>query len=81
MTTNVKEDIENKIHELTKMVIENHESGNDDPENLIHPDFITALEALGTLQQEGDISADVMQELNDLYKKHKTIYENAGNTV
>jgi len=75
MKTAKKNRIEEKIHKINEMVIDNHENGRVDPDELIHPDFIRGIEALDNLQEHDEISKEDMQELNDLYDKHKKIME------
>lgn len=72
---NFQNEIEEKIHTLTELIIDNDENGYDESDELIHPDFIRGLEALGQLQQNGDIDDEEMIELNKLYEKHKRINE------
>ncbi len=69
------EEQEEKIHTLAELVIDNDEEGRDEVEELIHPDFISAMEALAELQKQGDLSKKTMKEVNDLYRKHKSIME------
>lgn len=80
-TNNKAEEQEEKIHTLAELVIDNDEEGHDEVEELIHPDFISAIEALAELQEEGNLSKQTMEEVNELYKKHKEINENAGKEV
>lgn len=77
MNSNSKaEDQEERIHTLAELVIDNDEEGRDEVDELIHPDFISAMEALAELQKEGNLSQETMKEVNKLYKKHLEIERN-----
>lgn len=70
---------EEKIHQLTSIIIDNDEAGRTDNEELIHPDFIEAMEGLAELQSQGDNAKETMKRMNELYQKHKKIKEEAQN--
>lgn len=72
-TPEQRKEVVDKIHRLTYLVCEN-DMDVESEEYLIHPDFITGMEALAFSQENGFIDDAKMTELNDLFKKHKKMY-------
>lgn len=69
-------EMEEKIHKLAGIIVDNDENGLDsDHGKLIHPDFIKALESLAELQETGSLDSESMTEMNELYAKHTKIHE------
>jgi hypothetical protein len=73
-------EVEEKVHELCWYVVQNEYAKPDDADldYVFHPDFIRGLEALHFIEENGYLSRELMEELNELYRKHKKEFDRLG---